>query len=258
MTVDFGQFGVLVDLAGGRERMRLDRATYQVEQTPFPMAFVRMDGRWALAHATDWNRLDLTDAATGVRLTPREFPAVEGERSPPHSLDYFHGALHPSPDGRWIVSDGWVWHPVGIPRLWDLRRWRHDDVFEAEDGESVRQLRFVDYHWNVPMCWLDESRLAIGGIGCDDLAMIPGVEIFDAESGERVGRFAGPTGPLHCDGTRLYASAPDGLEVWDPETGERTGCVPGFTPTHHHRGGRQLAAVDEGALVLWQIPAESA
>ena len=73
-------------------------------------------------------------------------------------------------------------------RVWDLHRWRHDDVYESEDGESVRSLRVVNYRWGDPICWLDNETVAVGGIGQDDLAMIDGVEIYSAETGLRVGR----------------------------------------------------------------------
>ena len=194
VAVDHGQFGIVVDMQNGSVTMRLDRGTYYEEQTGFPVAFAHVGGRWVLAHATAWNRVDLSDPATGTLLTPRDFPVVEGRVRPEHGLDYFYGPLYPSPDGRWIACDGWVWHPVGVPRLWDLRRWRHEDVYESEDGETVQRLRFVNYHWGDSMCWLDADTLAIGGIGNDDEAMIDGVEIYQAGTGNLLARIAGPAG----------------------------------------------------------------
>jgi hypothetical protein len=81
--------------------------------------------------------------------------------------------------------------------------------------------------------------------------MIAGVEIFDAATGTRTARFAGPSGPLHSDGSRLYSSGAEGLEVWNPQTGERTGRVPGFVPTRYHRTSRQFAALKDGFLRCW-------
>jgi hypothetical protein len=176
---------------------------------------------------------------------------AEGERRPAHDLDYFYGALHPSPDGEWIVADGWVWQPVGSPRLWNLRDWRYHNVYESEDGESVLWLRYVDYYWDMPMCWLDSTRLAVAGIGSDDLAMIKGVEIFGVPSGELLTRFAGPHGALFAADRILYSSTADGMCIWDTATGEQTGHLPGFIPSHQHRASRELVAVEGTNLIRW-------
>jgi len=57
-----------------------------------------------------------------------------------------------------MVSDGWVWHPADMPRVWDVRRWRHDYVYEPEDGRSARRLRQVSYYWDKPMCCFVTQR----------------------------------------------------------------------------------------------------
>jgi hypothetical protein len=149
------------------------------------------------------------------------------------------GGLYPSPDGSLIVSDGWVWHPVGMTRAWDARNWQHDYPYEPEDGTSARVPRQVRHYWDHPMCWLDDQRLIVSGIGVDDEFMIPGVEIYDARSGAVTARFAGPVGELHCDRDRLYSSSPAGLHIWDIQTGENTATITGFAPTRCHAGSRE-------------------
>jgi hypothetical protein len=253
IAVDYRQYGTVIDLARGRVAMTLDRGSYHVEQTPFPVAFLRVDGQLLLAHATAWNRVDLSDPATGVTLTPRQFQAAERQR-PAHYLDYFYGALYPAPDGSLIATDGWVWHPMGVPRVWDARRWRQDYVYEAEDGISARSLRQVVSYWDHPMCWLDGTRLAVSGLGVDDLTMIRGVEIYDAGSGACLASFAGPAGQLYCAGDRLYSSSPGGVHIWDIQTGANTGTVTGFVPTRYHPGSRELAAVEDDVLATWSMP----
>jgi hypothetical protein len=105
-----------------------------------------------------------------------------GESRPGHYLDYFHGALHVSPAGHWIADDGWVWQPVVVPCAWNARRWLEDYAWESEDGPSRRVLCLRGYHWDTPMCWTGDNKLAISGIGSDDEATLPDVRIFDAST----------------------------------------------------------------------------
>ena len=78
---------------------------------------------------------------TGRLLTERTYaPPPGGKGRPEHYLDYFHGTLAVSPDQQWIVDDGWVWAPAGIPRTWNFRRWIEENPWESEDGPSVRWL----------------------------------------------------------------------------------------------------------------------
>lgn len=268
---DFGRYGQVIDLTTGKVTLALDGGTYRPDTVPFSLAFARHTappnptahhspppdlighdgtpgGRTVVVHRTDWNRLDVSDPATGRLLTARA-------QSDDHSLDYFHGALHPSPDGRWLADDGWVWAPVGVPKVWDLRRWLDAYPWESEDGPTLRSLCYRDYHWTVPMAWVGDDLLAVSGIGTDDEAMLPGVRIFDVTSGREVRTLAGPRGALFGAGQRLYGAAPEGLEIWDPATGHRTGRIPGFTPTHHHPTAGELVTLHEGrtSLLRWRL-----
>jgi hypothetical protein len=243
---DFGRHGQILDLAGGAVTATLDGGDEDSETVPFSAAFTDLDGRPTLIHRSDWNRLDATDAATGQLLTDRE-------PRPDHYLDYFHGRLFVSPGGRRIADDGWFWHPIGIPVVWDLRAWLSGNVWESEDGPTRLELCQRNYHWNAPMCWLDDERVAVSGIGGDDEAMLAGVRVFNAVSGVELATFPGPRGELFSDRARLYAAAPTGLEVWDPVTGERTGAIPGFVPSVHHTGSGELAELEAKTLWRWRI-----
>jgi hypothetical protein len=69
--------------------MSIYREDYYAEHCPFPLAFVQRDSKWLLIHATQWNRLDVSDPATGELLTDRPLPQVEtGKSRPKHDLDY--------------------------------------------------------------------------------------------------------------------------------------------------------------------------
>jgi hypothetical protein len=252
---DYGQHGQVVDLRTGSVTLTLHGGSYHPETVPFSLAFARHQGRTVVIHRTDWNRLDASDAASGELLTRREPTSYRhGEPRPAHYLDYFHGALRLSPGGRWIADDGWVWHPVGMPTVWDAQSWLNGNVWESEDGPSQHLLCQRGYYWDTPMCWTGENLLAVSGIGSDDEAMLQGVRIFDVSTGAEAAAFAGPAGALFAAEDRLYSAAPDGLEVWDPRTGERTGTVPGFVPTSYHPGADELAGISGGVLRRWAIP----
>lgn len=250
---DYGRTGQVIDLNRGKVTLTLDGGDYHPETVPFSFAFVESDGRTIAVHRSAWNRLDLSDPADGRLLSARE-------ASREHHLDYFHGALYVSPDDRRILDDGWVWHPVGIPRTWELEPWLMDNPWESEDGPSARNLCDRAYYWDSGMAWLDDRRVAIEGFGDDDIDMLPGARIFDVTSrggpdsrwATELFPFPGPSGSFFGDRGRLYSVDGTGLSIWNPDSGELTGRIPGFQPTHQHRGTQELACVVDGALVRWR------
>lgn len=244
---DFGRYGAVFDLEESRQTMNLDRGEYHPETQYFPCAFFSHDGRDLFVHATDWNRLEISDPRSGELLTAREAMNYEDKNS--HYLNYFHGALHVSPDGKRIMDDGWVWHPVGVVYCWSLENWLKSNPYESEDGASKQELAYRSYFWNGPMCWIDNERVAIEGIGTDDEMMIRGAVIRDSSSGEQLAQFAGPSGEFRSDGTRLFSVEDDGLHLWDVETGARTGVIKGFRPQFQIDGA--LAQIEGNKMTLW-------
>ena len=227
----YGRYGVVADLRTGKITMTLNRGDYRLEHCRFSAAFFGHRNRLLLAHATDWNRLDISDPTTGTLLTPREPTSYRhGQKEPEHYLDYFHCGLHVSPNDKWIVSNGWVWHPVGAVVVWDLQRWLENNVWESEDGKSRRWVCQRDYYWDGPVCWTDNNTLAVWGHGRDDTLLIPGIRLFNIESGEELPGFVGPmvtNNHLRSSGIILFDeflfSYDDGCEfaVWDIATGEQ-------------------------------------
>ncbi|MBO0871582.1 MAG: hypothetical protein J2P15_23770, partial [Micromonosporaceae bacterium] len=252
VVTDYGRYGQVLDLRDGRVTLELDGGDDHPDTVRFSLAFADF-GEHVVVHRTAWNRLDVSDAVTGAPLTEREpTQYVDGE-APPHYLDYFHGALHLSPTGRWIADDGWVWQPDGLVVTWDLNWWLAENPWESEDGPSRRRVCRRE-EWDRPMCWVGENLLAVRGIdaGPGGAPVLGGVQVFDVVSGAPVAAFAAPEGALFADGYRLYVAAADGLEIWDAGTGERTGRVPGFVPTAYHPGAGELAALRGGGLRRWR------
>jgi hypothetical protein len=268
---DHGQFGSVVDLRDGSQALALDSGDSHRRTVPFPLAFARLDGRDVVVHATDWNRLDVSDPATGAPLTGRELPSYgHGEECHEHYLDYFHGALHLSPGCGWLLDDGWAWYPVGVVTVWSLDRWLRENVWESEDGPTRRDVCWRD-SWGLGMCWLDERYVAVSGIGDDDAALVDGARVFDAtahaaagDAGDRrqptpeVRTFAGPSGAFFGDGPRLYSAGEDGLSRWDVATGARTARIDGFRPSRQSRTRGELVEVRPREVAVWRYAAPGA
>lgn len=235
-VADYGRYGVVVDLASGALALTLDRQDYHPGTVRFPVAFV---GPLVVA-ATGWNRLDAFDPATGRLLTER---VTTYEENPEHYFDYFFGAMLPSPSGRSLLVDGWVWHPEGIPLVLDCAAWFAGDRHAPEHGRTLA----VRDEWDMPMAWVDDETVALQEIG--DKQRIDGIQLHDARTGRRTGMFAGPTGRMWGHGGLLYVTTDDGFEVWDPAEGARIGFVPGFHPTAHGNGA--FAELRAGRLRIW-------
>jgi hypothetical protein len=265
---DYGRYGQIIDLRTGRVTLALDGGGYHPETVPFSFAFGKVNGRIVAIHRTDWNRLDVSDPSTGALLTGRSPTSYRRkEERPAHYLDYFHGALHMSPNGVRIADDGWVWAPVGMPATWNLVPWMSSNVWESEDGPTRKVICARHYYWDRAMAWIDDHRIAIGGLGEDDKVMIDGVRVFevpapgdgdvacraDSPWPRELTAFAGPAGSFFSDGQVLFSSDQSGLSRWDVNEGCRTGHLHGFKPTHHHRGARELVQNIDDALVRWTI-----
>jgi hypothetical protein len=265
---DYGRHGQVIDLRSGQVTMQLDGGDYFPNTVPFSFAFAQVQGRTVAIHRTDWNRLDVSDPATGELLTGRGPTSYQDSEEPPaHYLDYFHGGLRVSPNNIRIVDDGWHWHPVGIVTAWALAPWISDNFWESEDGPSRQSICARDSYWDHAVVWLDDNKIAIGGLGDEDMYMIDGVRIFDLslpgvaspgwlEDGRwprEVSSFAGPAGTFFSDGEHLFSADQSGLSRWDLAHGCRTGFIAGFTPTHHHRAAGELVQLANGALARAQI-----
>jgi hypothetical protein len=260
---DYGSTGTVIDLPIGRTTMTLNGGDYCEHVVPFALAFAEHEGLPVVVHRTRWNRLDVSDPATGRLLTGRETPQrVDGKSDPPHYLDYFHGALYLSPDGTQIYDDGWIWQPFGMPTVWSLSAWLDGNVWESEDGPSRVDYPFLE-EWDRGVVWVAPNRIAVQDVG--DQEHPPCIRILDpTEPGpspyatsmamRTVATFPGPGGRYFTDGTLLLVAGDTGLEAWDVERGRRVLKVPGFKPSRQHPHSLELVEVGERAIRRWVPP----
>lgn len=128
-----GTAGLL--LKDGRILRELHRSSYHADSFEYPVALTTLpSGRTLLAHCPDeYCKLELEDADTGQRLTERANDPV----------DFFHSRLQFSRDGRYLVSAGWLWHPLDAVWLVDVQR-------AIEDPSSLDRNDLPDFvEWGV-------------------------------------------------------------------------------------------------------------
>lgn len=250
-----GQHGIVFDLSNIRTTIRLHRDNYHPDVSNYPIAFFEHEGRTLLVHGTEWNRLDISDPLTGDLLTPRNPTSyMRGEVRPKHYLDYFHCGLTISSDQKWIVDNGWIWHPRGTIVAWNLQTWITDNVWESEDGQSHKVICWRDYYWDGPLCWIDDKTLVIYGYGTDEENLIPAVRIFNVETGAELRWFPGPHGNLTFDQHLFSYSKEQGTSIWDIETGERLFSAPDFCPTSYHPIAKCFLTVQpDGNFILSRL-----
>lgn len=70
-----------------------------------------------------------------------------------------HSRLAVSPDGRSLLSAGWLWHPVGTVEVYDLVAALDHPTVLDQHGALWEQ---VDAEVEAA-CWLDSDRLLVSG-----------------------------------------------------------------------------------------------
>jgi hypothetical protein len=125
-----GEFSALIARIGtkalllrrGQLLRQLNRDFAHAEAYLYPLTFARLqDGREIVIHCPEsYCRLEIEDAATGERVAPSK---------PRGPIDFFHSALEVSPNGRWLLSAGWAWHPFSMVMLFDLAAAVRDSAF---------------------------------------------------------------------------------------------------------------------------------
>jgi hypothetical protein len=107
-----GATGLL--LKDGQIIRQINRSFYHAKAYEYPIAFLNLpDGQMGIAHCPDqYCKLEIEEVESGRRLTERT--------SKPR--DFFHSRLAVSPDNRFLLSAGWIWHPFDDVRVYDLTR----------------------------------------------------------------------------------------------------------------------------------------
>jgi hypothetical protein len=249
------KFGVVVDLLNGQITMELNRGDYDTgnQNSNFSLAFFSKNDRDLLIHATDWNRLDVSDPATGENLTIRNSPK-SGEK---HYWDYFHASLQVSPDQKCVIDNGWVWHPYAALTSWDLNQWLEDNVWASEVMKS--DLPGFEGVGDRPLCWVDNQTFAVWGMeelegeeGDRHSEFYSDLGIYDISTGEIKKKIVDfPEGELIFD-TYLFSFSEDhGMAVYDIKTDEKIFEDENFKPLAYSKARKEfLSLLVDGSLEI--------
>jgi hypothetical protein len=165
---------------GFDELREIDRSYYHAAAYDYPICLLTLpDGRNAIAHCPErYDTLEI-ELLDGTPLTLRKTKAE----------DIFHGRLAASPDGRWILDNGWVWHPLAIVAVYDVARALREPEHLSSAGIALDLGDAFD--GDVEAATFSDDRLIVaGGDGSRILSVV------DLPSGKNIGtiRLAEPIG----------------------------------------------------------------
>ena len=134
-------------LRDGKILRELDRSFYCADAYEYPVTlFNDPQGRVLLAHCPkEYCLLELEDAETGQALT------ASAERKP---QDFFHSQLAASPNGKRLLSAGWIWHPSDFVEYFDVAQCLADP--NQLDRRSSFRIEVAEEN---SACWLDDDHL---------------------------------------------------------------------------------------------------
>lgn len=106
-------------LKEGQLIREINRSYYYAEVYEYPVCFAqRQNGQEVLIHCPDqYNQLEIEDVESGERLTKAT------DRKP---IDFFHSRLSVDPTSTYLLSAGWIWHPLDFIALFDLEACLYD------------------------------------------------------------------------------------------------------------------------------------
>ncbi|VAW70262.1 hypothetical protein MNBD_GAMMA09-1602 [hydrothermal vent metagenome] len=247
----YGVYGEVINVQSSTQTMKLERSDYHVEHCYFPLVFTEYREQPLLIHATDWDHLDVSDPATGVRVVmhPEKF---DSDRCEQHErAASFRGELLVSPDHNWIIDNGWEWHPVGAVSSWSIKNWIEKNPWEFVSSASMVSHTGKEYFWGQPVCWVNNNTVCIWGWGQDDCQVLPAVSFYDVETGERTGWLCGPDGSLVFDRFLFAYSADKGTTVWDVDNGNCVLMDASANAKNYHPVGQYFVDIsDKGQWII--------
>lgn len=106
-----GTKGLLIK--GGEILREINRSYYQAHIYEYPATFLEYDNKTFLVHCpVSYCQLDFEEVESGEIFTDVK------QRKP---SDIFHSRLEMSPNGDFLLSKGWVWHPLDVIQVFKIQ-----------------------------------------------------------------------------------------------------------------------------------------
>jgi hypothetical protein len=136
-------------LRDGEILREINRSYYQANSYEYPMTlFHEPGGKLLLAHCPNaYNQIEFEVAETGQVLT------ASGDRKP---SDCFHSRFAASPNGKRLLSAGWVWHPMDVVEHFDVTR-ALADPHHLDHGDHVPDSGPEESS----ACWLNDDTIIV-------------------------------------------------------------------------------------------------
>ena len=257
-------WGTVFEFKNGDDVMKLECGDYHTHLAPFPVQFYSRNAQRLVVHATDWNRLDITDLKSGKLLTERDFESFPKEGvAEQDCITEWSGELQFSPNKEWIATLGWHWHPVGMAFSWNFSDWLNGSIWEADNGKSKHIHSTVPYFWHGPFCWLDNRRLCLWGYEDaeydENQIPVPSAAIYDVVDGKLINWFNGPTMDFFEFDQYLFSGSEEDnlLTIWDVDKGVELFRGKQFDRLiGYHKGCREFLEINETGemrVTTWSV-----
>jgi len=129
-------------LKNGELIREINRSYYYANAYEFPVAFTTLGNKTYLIHCpVAYNQLDLEDVETGEIITN-----ISGRKP----TDIFYSRLEVSSDGAFLMSKGWVWHPLHEISVFDIKECIRNPLlmdnpqFYPNAGAEICTASFID------------------------------------------------------------------------------------------------------------------
>ena len=156
-----GDYVVLYELLGtkglilkrGNVVREINRSFYHADVYEYPVGlFTLPDRREVIAHCPDhYNVIEIEEVESGKRLTSRSGEAA----------DFFHSRFQVSPDGRFLLSAGWIWHPFDTIQLFDI-------------GQALQTPEILDRNWSGDLSDANVGEIHTADFNGPDLIVFAG------------------------------------------------------------------------------------
>lgn len=146
---NFGTKGLV--LKGNTLLREINRSYYLANAYEYPATIFRsLDGKICMAHCPEeYNQIEIEDIETGERFT----------LSDRESHDFFQSRLQATSNGKYLLSAGWVWHPVNMVEVYDLSNTATPQYFNLYHDENLNLFELSS------AVFIDDSTVAVSGNG---------------------------------------------------------------------------------------------